>query len=381
MALKRTPLHAAHQRLGARMIDFNGWDMPLHYGSILEEHRTVREHVGMFDVSHMGEIEIRNADALDLVQRLITNDADVSGSRALYSPICQEDGGTVDDLLVYRLTSERFLLVVNAGNTEKDFDWVKKQAEGFDVEIANRSTTYGQIALQGPEAEPFLSRIVTEDLSAIGYFRFREITILEGQEQALVSRTGYTGEDGFEIYGRPALIEAVWEMLRDIGVRPVGLGARDSLRFEAGIPLYGHELDEETTPIEAGLGWTVKLGKRVDFIGKAALERQLRQGVPQKLIGFEMLQPGVPRQGYPIEQAGEEVGTVSSGMKSPTLGRFLGMGYVNLPKLEPGDRIAIQIREESREARVIALPFYRGSVKAGSGKGKGSQAGTQEVPS
>lgn len=359
MSLKRTPLYAAHQRLGAKFVEFSGWEMPIQYTSIIEEHNAVRSSVGIFDVSHMGELEITGPNALDLVQKLITNDASAMKEyQVLYSPMCYESGGTVDDLLVYKLP-DRFLLVVNAANTDKDFAWVQQNAYNFRVTVKNVSAEYGQIAIQGPKAEALLQAFTESSLKDLRYYWATHTRVL-GSE-VLLSRTGYTGEDGFEIYAGPGVIERLWDELVRAGARPVGLGARDTLRFEAGMPLYGHELDEQTTPVEAGLGWTVK-EKNADYNGKAVLLAQKRQGTKKKLIGLKMLEPGVPRQGYKIFADGREVGAVTSGMFAPSVNAFLAMGFV-VSDTPPTAALEIEIRGQRKRAQMTKLPFYRGSVK------------------
>jgi aminomethyltransferase len=364
MDLKRTPLFELHRKLGAKLVEFGGWEMPIHYSTgILEEHRAVRESVGVFDVSHMGQIEITGQHALDLVQYLITNDASrLNLDQALYTPMCHEHGGVLDDLLVYRLP-DRYLLVVNASTTEKDYAWIQKAAARFPgVHVMNTSDSYSQLAVQGPQAETAVQRHVEVDLSRVQYFYSVETERVK--EPVLISRTGYTGEDGFEVYGSPDVIVQLWKDLIKAGVPPIGLGARDSLRFEAAYLLYGHELDEDTTPIEAGLAWTVKQ-KSVDYAGKDVLVRQKREGGSKSLIGFTMLEPGVPRQGYVLYVEGKQQGYVTSGMKSPTLGEFMGMGYLRVPKpLEAGREIEVEIRGQRKAAKTVKLPFYRGSVRS-----------------
>lgn len=359
MVLKRTPLYEAHRRLGAKLVEFGGWEMPIQYTSIIEEHQTVRSAVGIFDVSHMGEIEITGSNALDLVQTLITNDAStMKDYQVLYSPMCYESGGTVDDLLVYKLP-DRFLLVVNAANTDKDFAWVQQNAQKFKVTVKNVSAGYGQIAIQGPQAESLLQPFAECSLKDLRYYWAMQTRVL-GCE-VLLSRTGYTGEDGFEIYAEPRVIVHLWDEMVRAGAKPIGLGARDTLRFESGMPLYGHELDEQTTPIEAGLGWTVK-EKDSDYNGKAILLAQKRQGTKKRLIGLKMLEPGVPRQGYKIFADGREVGVVTSGMFAPSVNAFLAMGFVASDTL-PTATLEVEIRGQRKKAQMTKLPFYRGSVK------------------
>lgn len=359
MSLKRTPLYEAHQRLGAKLVEFGGWEMPLQYTSILEEHQTVRRSVGIFDVSHMGELEISGPQALELVQKLITNDASVLAEyQVLYSPMCYESGGTVDDLLVYRLPG-RFLLVVNAANTEKDFAWVQQHAKGFNVTVRNASADYGQLAVQGPEAEHLLQLFADYDLKRVKYYWAAPARLRT--ELVLISRSGYTGEDGFEIYAAPEITVRLWDELVQAGAQPIGLGARDTLRFEAGYPLYGHELDEQTTPVEAGLGWTVK-EKDSDYNGQSLLLTQKHQGTKKKLIGLKMLEAGVPRQGYTIFADGQEAGAVTSGMLAPSLNVFCAMAFIS-SDTPGGATLEVEIRGQKKKAQRTKLPFYRGSVR------------------
>jgi aminomethyltransferase len=359
---KKTPLNESHKKLGAKMVEFGGWEMPIQYTGILEEHNAVRTNVGIFDVSHMGEIEIIGPQALDLVQHLITNDvSQLATNQILYSPMCYENGTTVDDLLAYRL-SERFVLVVNASNIEKDVAWIQRNAAAFkQVQVKNVSSEYGQIAIQGPKAETALQPYVERDLSHLQYYWVAAMRVLG--ENALVSRTGYTGEDGFEVYASPLLTQNLWETLIEAGIKPIGLGARDTLRFEAGLALYGHELDEATTPIEAGLGWTVK-NKNTDYNGKRVLLQQKREGSPRKLAALKMIEAGVPRQGMQIFVNRQEAGVVASGMKSPTLDQFVATAFISKEHaVKPGDRIEVQIRDQRKAAEVVKWPFYRGTVK------------------
>jgi aminomethyltransferase len=363
VSLKRTPFYELHRKLGAKIVEFGGWEMPLQYTSILEEHRAVRQDVGIFDVSHMGQIEVSGEQALDLVQFLIPNDAGkLEVDQALYSPLCNERGGVIDDLLVYRLP-DRYLLVVNAATTAKDVRWVQGQAERFrKVAVRAAGSEYAQIAVQGPRAEETLQRNVEVNLARLAYYHAVETEY--AKEPVLISRTGYTGEDGFEVYGPPETVVQLWKEMMKSGVPPIGLGARDSLRFEASYPLYGHELDEETTPVEAGLGWTVK-EKPMDYIGKDVLLKQKRgEGVHKRLAGFQMKEPGVPRQGYKLLRDGEEAGYVTSGMKALTLGDFLGMGYLRGSERPPvGMEIEVEIHGKLKRAEIVQMPFYRGSIK------------------
>lgn len=361
--LKKTPLNEAHKRLGAKMVEFAGFEMPLQYTGIVEEHKAVRENVGVFDVSHMGEIEIMGSQALDLVQTLITNDAGQLGvHQVLYTPMCYENGTTIDDLLVFRL-DEKYLLIVNASNIEKDLAWIQKNAAKFNAEVKNVSDAYGLLALQGPKAQDILQKFVSIKLAQLKYYWAAYVKLWGGE--VLISRTGYTGEDGFEIGGPNEFIIKLWDKLISAGVKPCGLGARDTLRFEAGYALYGHELDEQTTPIEAGLGWAVK-EKETDYNGKTVLLKQKREGTHKKLIGFKLLEPGVPRHGYKLYKDGKEVGYVTSGMKAITLNAYLGMGYVTtVQPFKLGDRLEVEIRGQMKQAEIVKLPFYRGLVKRG----------------
>ena len=358
--LKKTPLHAAHVALGARMVPFGGWDMPVEYAGITAEHMAVRTAAGLFDVSHMGELLVRGTGAQDFVQRLTPNDVSkLSPGRAHYSALLTERGTYLDDLLVYRLSDEEFLLVVNAANAEKDLVWLLEQrtARERSVVIEDVSDRYALLALQGPRAAEALNGLTGIDLGEIRYYRFAQGELLE--RPALISRTGSTGEDGFELYLDPEDAPALWRRLveRD-EVTPAGLGARDTLRLEAGLALYGHELDEETTPWEAGLGWTVKL-ESGEFLGRDALLAQRERGVERRLIGFELSDRGIARQGHEVVREGEPVGTVTSGTWSPTFEKALGMAYVASEVAEGNGEVTIRVRRRELAARVVELPFYR----------------------
>lgn len=356
--MKKTPLYERHAALGAKLVEFGGFLMPLQYTGILDEHHNVRQSAGVFDVSHMGEIIVRGAQALDFLQFLVPNDvARLKENQVLYTCMCYPDGGTVDDLLIYRLPGH-YLLVVNAANTDKDVAWINEHAGAFDVVIDHASARFSQLAVQGPQAQNAMAKATGLDLSGLEYF-WSQGTELFGQP-SLISRTGYTGEDGFEVYASPDVGCQLWDALIEVGVKPVGLGARDSLRFEACLSLYGHELERDISPIEAGLGWTVK-DKPVDYLGKAALLAQ-KQDKPRRLIGLDMKDPGVARQGYPVLLEGTAIGAVTSGMKAPSLDKFLAMALVNRP-LEVGTPIEVEIRDATKAARVVKMPFYHGSVK------------------
>lgn len=362
-ALRHTPLFDLHVELGGRMVGFGGWEMPIQYSSILREHEAVRQRAGLFDVSHMGEIEVKGAGAAELVDQLVTNwPSQLPLDGVLYTPMCREDGGIVDDLLVYKLAEDRFLLVVNAGTTGKDVAWVVSQAArlGSQALVADRSAEIAQLALQGPRAEAILASVLGADLNQLAFFHWLEVDDLLGQ-RALVSRTGYTGEDGFEIYLRSGAAEQVARALlergQSEGLAMVGLGARDSLRFEACLPLYGQEISDTINPLEAGLGIFVKWDK--DFIGKQALLRAKDKGLARRLVGLRLTQRAVPRHGYDVVAGGEVVGEVTSGMIAPTLGEPLALALVPPERSQLGSQMAVRIREQDIAAEVVKRPFYR----------------------
>lgn len=357
--LKRTPLHAVHRAAGARMVPFGGWEMPVQYSSILEEHRAVRTRAGLFDVSHMGEVELLGPGALALVQRLVTNDVErLAPDQALYSPMCTPEGGIIDDLLVYRM-GDRLMLVVNAANTAEDLAWIGEHA-GSDVQVVDRTAEIALLALQGPRAQEILQRLTSVTLSALRYYWFRQ-DIEVGGRRALVSRTGYTGEDGFEIYVDARDAVHLWNALFDAGhpsgLLPAGLGARDTLRLEAGYLLHGNDMDKATTPLEAGLGWTVKFGKG-EFIGDDVLAAQKEAGIGRRLIGFTLAERAIARHGFPIRRDGANIGRVTSGSFGPTVEKSIGLGYVPPRAAAPGEPIAVEIRGRAALGVVTKLPFY-----------------------
>jgi aminomethyltransferase len=363
--LKKTPLHAWHIENGGRMVEFGGWHMPVQFAGIVSEHNAVRQRAGLFDVSHMGEIRVRGKDALSFVQALVTNDmGNLEVGQARYTVMTNLEGGILDDLLVYRLAEEDFLLVVNAATTPKDVAWVEQQAgliEG-DYSVEDQSAEWAQLAIQGPGSEAILSRILPSDLSSIKYYRCAW-TEFDGQ-RTIVSRTGYTGEDGFEVYlpahGAVALAEAIMHEGVPDGLQAVGLGARDTLRLEAGLLLYGNDMDESRSPIEAGLRWTVKPAKG-PFNGRDRLVEQMEAGTSERLVGFVINDRGLPRHGYPIRAAAgdAEIGTVTSGGHSPTLQKGIGLGYVPVEQADAETQIAIEIRGKAVPATVVKLPFYK----------------------
>ena len=357
--MKRTPLYAAHQALGARFVDFGGWEMPVQYTSIIDEHQAVRQHAGLFDVSHMGEIELRGPYALATAQELTVNDLGrLQDGQAQYSLLCRPSGGVVDDVMVHRMSAERVLLCVNAANTDKDFAWITEHRHG--AQVINRSAEFALLALQGPRATEILASLTPLPLLQIPPFAFGEGPV-RGRE-ALVAHTGYTGEDGWEIYCAPPDARTLWDALLEAGrrfdIRPAGLGARDTLRLERALPLYGHELTDETTPLEAGLGWAVRFTKP-SFIGRDAMLQQRERGLTRCLVGLEMTEPGIPRQGYRIVHDGCAVGAVTSGTKSPTLGKAIGLGYVASTLGAVGTQLGVDIRGRVIGARVVQRPFYK----------------------
>jgi aminomethyltransferase len=357
--LKRTPLYPAHRRLRAKLVEFAGWEMPVQYSGVIEEHLAVRGRAGLFDVSHMGEIAIRGAGALELCQRLTANDLSrIEPGQAQYNLLLNENGGIVDDVVFYRLEQDRFLVCVNAANTDKDFHWLKEKSDG--VEVLDESSRYAQLALQGPLAEKILQPLTPASLGRMRSFHFASADV--AGVSCLLARTGYTGEEGFELFCDPARGEKLWDALMDAGggqgLRPAGLGARDTLRLESAFPLYGHELDDSTTPLEARLEWVTKFSKGA-FLGRDRLLRQKQEGVQRRLVGLEMREPGIARSHYPILKRGERIGEVTSGTKSPTLDRAIALGYVRADQSETGNDVEVEIRGRAVGARIVSLPFYR----------------------
>jgi aminomethyltransferase len=356
--LKRTPLYSCHAELGAKLVDFAGWEMPVQYDGVIDEHRAVRTAAGMFDVSHMGEVRVRGAGAEGFLQRLTPNDVTkLAPGRAHYSGLLTDRGTYIDDLLIYRLAADDFLVVVNASNAERDFAWIAERAEG-DAQVTNESDRYALIALQGPKAIEILTPLATPGVAALRYYGF-----LQGEvagRPALISRTGYTGEDGVELYLAPEDAPEIWRRLLGLGVKPAGLGARDTLRLEAAMALYGHEIDETTTPFEAGLAWVVKLDKG-EFLGREALQAQRAAGMSRKLVGFEVQGRGIARQGHTVlsQEGGEAVGAVTSGTWSPTFEKALGMAYVPVATSAPGTPLTLDVRGKAVPAVVVDVPFYR----------------------
>ncbi|MGG3573501.1 glycine cleavage system aminomethyltransferase GcvT [Bacillus gobiensis] len=362
--LKRTPLFEKYIKYGAKVIDFGGWELPVQFSSILEEHEAVRKEAGLFDVSHMGEVLVEGKGAESYINHLVTNDVTkLSINQAQYTAMCYPDGGTVDDLVVYKLANEKYLLVINAANIEKDYEWMELYLRG-DVTLHNISSDIAQLAIQGPKAEGILQKLTATDLTEIGFFRFAQHTNLNGITDVLISRTGYTGEDGFELYLAADKAEALWENLleagKEDGLKPCGLGARDTLRFEARLALYGQELTNEISPLEAGIGFAVKTNKESHFIGKDILTAQKEEGLKRKLVGIEVTGRGIPRHGYKVFSAGEEeIGFITSGTHSPSLKKNLGLAIISAEHAEVGTQLKVEVRNKKIDAIVVKAPFYK----------------------
>ncbi|WP_117169240.1 glycine cleavage system aminomethyltransferase GcvT [Paraliobacillus sediminis] len=362
--LKKTPLFSEYEKFNAKTIDFGGWALPVHFTGIKNEHHATRNNVGLFDVSHMGEILVEGKDAEPFLQMMLTNDlSKLTPDHARYTFMCYPDGGTVDDLIVYQLATEKYLLVVNAANIDKDYNWLLKH-KFEQVTISNQSDKFIQLAIQGPKAEQVLQKITDTKLSDIKFFEFSQNVFFSGiEEKALVARTGYTGEDGFEIYigveSGVALWKAIIKAGEDVGIQPIGLGARDTLRFEANLALYGQELSSSISPIEAGLSFAVKTNKTSDFIGKEVLLKQKNEGPPRKLVGLEMIDKGIPRHGYTVLCQQKKIGFITSGTQSPTLNKNIGLALIATDYAKQGDLVTVQIRKKEVQAKVVATPFYK----------------------
>jgi len=360
--MKNTALTDIHIKLGAKIVPFAGYNMPVQYEGINIEHETVRNSVGVFDVSHMGEFFLKGENALALIQKITTNDASVLfDGKVQYSCMTNNDGGIVDDLLVYRIKSDEYLLVVNASNIEKDWNWIA-QHNDLGVTITDRSDEYSLLAVQGPDADEVLQKLTEVDLFKMVYYTF-EIGTFAGLDDIIISKTGYTGSGGFEIYFKNKNAVAIWNAIfeagKDFGIKPIGLAARDTLRLEMGFCLYGNDLSDTTSPIEAGLGWITKFTK--DFVNSEEIKRHKEEGVTRRLVAFELTGKGIPRQGYPIlNENGEEIGVVTSGTMSPSLKKGIGMGYVKKGNTKKDTELLIQVRKKTLNATVIKLPFYKG---------------------
>jgi aminomethyltransferase len=357
--LRKTPLHALHRKLGAKMAEFGGWEMPIEYSGIIPEHLAVRTAVGLFDISHMGRIGIEGPQSLDLVQKVSSNDAArLKDGQIQYSALLYPEGTFVDDILVHRLAPDRYFLCVNASNSETDLEWIRRHNE-FQATVTNSSDDYAQLALQGPRSVQVLQPLVDVDLSQIQYY-WLQMGHLQGMK-CLITRTGYTGEDGFEIYFAPEQAERIWNLLSASGSKykliPVGLGARNTLRLEAKMALYGHEISDKITPWEADLAWIGKLAKG-NFIGKEALVAQQARGVPRRLVGFEMMGRGIGRDGYPVWVNDQQVGFVTSGAPSPFLKKNIGLAYVPVRHAVVGTELQVEVRSQRIPARIVETPFY-----------------------
>ncbi|MFO7952563.1 MAG: glycine cleavage system aminomethyltransferase GcvT [Bacillota bacterium] len=360
---KKTPFYDKHVALNGKIIDYNGWLLPVQFPQgLVEEVHDTRKRATIFDVSHMGEVIVEGKDAAAYLQKILINDlSKLKDNAIIYSPVCYPDGGVVDDILIYRINGNKYFLVVNAANTDKDFEWFKRNQAG-EVDLRNLSLQYAQIALQGPESEAILQQLTDVDLAKIKFYRFQNNVSVAGVD-CIVSRTGYTGEDGFEIYCEneqaAALWDAVWEEGQKKELRPAGLGSRDVLRLEAALPLYGHELSREITPLQAGLQRFVALDKPVPFNGREALKKQEQEGLPKKLYGLEMLERGVPRENYPVKSGDREIGWISSGSYSPTLDKFIAMAFLDPGIAEQDEEVTVEIRKRFYRAKTTKLPFYR----------------------
>ncbi|MDX2178673.1 MAG: glycine cleavage system aminomethyltransferase GcvT [Bryobacteraceae bacterium] len=359
-ALRATPLNAVHREMGAKMVDFGGWDMPVQYSGILDEHNTVRASVGLFDVSHMGEIVVRGPEALKLVDHVSTNwAAKLKPGQAHYSGLLYEHGGFVDDILVHKVSDTEFFICVNASNQDKDYEHIAAH-NSFDCTVENAGPRYAQLAIQGPKALATLEKLTAVDLAPIKYYWFADGAV--SGTPARIARTGYTGEDGFEIYIDPAEAPRLWREIleagREFGIKPIGLGARNTLRLECKMALYGHEIDATITPFEADLAWIVKFDKP-EFVGREALLKQREAGLTRKLTAFEMTGRGIGRDGYPVTVEGREVGWVTSGGPAPTLGKNIGLCYLPIGMAEPGKAIEIVVRQQPVAAVTVPAPFYK----------------------
>ncbi len=367
MGNKRTPLYDVYEEYNGKIIDYSGWDLPVQFEGIIPEHMAVRQAAGLFDVSHMGEVTVNGTEAEAFLQYLVTNDvAKMANNDVLYTFMDYEWGGVVDDLLIYKYHTERYLLVINAGNIDKDVAWIEKHAQKYQVDVANISPDVAELAIQGPVAQEILQQVTEQPLSEIGFFQFKDPVQVAGVN-CIVSRTGYTGEDGFEIYMANADAIAVWRALmavgEPLGLKPAGLGSRDTLRFEATLPLYGQELSPDITPLEAGFGYFVKLDKD-DFLGKAALVEQKRVGLKRRIVGFELVGKGIARHGASVvNEDGKEIGFVTTGYKSPFLNRTIGLAMVDMKYRKLGTPIWIKVRSRVIEAKVVSKKFYSKNYK------------------
>ncbi|KPM30580.1 Aminomethyltransferase [Croceitalea dokdonensis DOKDO 023] len=361
--MKNTALTQTHETLGAKMVPFAGFNMPVSYAGVNIEHETVRKAVGVFDVSHMGEFLIEGPKALELIQKVSSNDASkLTIGKAQYSCLPNESNGIVDDLIVYRIKEETYLLVVNASNIEKDWEHISKYNQGIGASMRDLSNDYSLLAIQGPKAVEAMQSLSNHDLAAIPFYNFI-VGDFAGIEHVIISATGYTGSGGFEIYCKNSEVQQIWDKVleagADFGIQPIGLAARDTLRLEMGYCLYGNDIDDTTSPLEAGLGWVTKFTK--DFVNAQALAKQKEEGVQRKLVAFEMNEKAIPRKGYTLlNPEGAEIGTVTSGTMAPSVGKGIGLGYVSIPEAKVGHTIQVQIRKKTVPATLVKLPFYKG---------------------
>ena len=362
MSEKRTCLYEKHVALGAKMVPFGGFEMPIQYTDIADEHNAVRQACGVFDVSHMGEVLVEGLDAERYVQHIFTNDvAGAPVGKIYYGMMLHPHGGTVDDLLVYKMAEQKFFLVINAANIDKDYAWMLAQKDGMDVAVINQSEQYGQLAVQGPQAEALTEKLLGLECAELAFYTFKTIDV-DG-ETLIVSRTGYTGEDGFEIYGSHAYIQKSWDVLVNSGeVKPCGLGCRDTLRFEVGLPLYGDELTDELSPIEAGLGMFVKVEKE-EFIGKEAVAKQKAEGVSRKIVGIELAGRAIPRHGYDVEAEGKVIGTVTTGYNSISTGKSVCMALIDIAYAKLGTPVQVRIHRKLQDGVVTKKRFYEKNYK------------------
>ena len=364
--LKKTSLYKEYEKYGGKVVDFAGWALPIQFEGIIQEHEAVRNNAGLFDVSHMGEIVIKGSDSLAFVQNLITNDVlAIKDNEMLYALMCYENGTVVDDVIVYRYSINHFLIVVNASNIAKDYVWMVKCKNNLEIEIENISQAVCQIAIQGPKSEEIISKLTEFDLGSLKFFNFADDVDVAGCN-CLISRSGYTGEDGFEIYSKnecgPVLYNKILEIGKDMGIKAAGLGCRDTLRFEATLPLYGNEISDSVTPLEAGLGMFVNFNK-AEFVGKKALLEEKNKGSKRKLVGFEIKQKSVPRHGYEVKFEDANIGTVTTGYFSPTLKKYIGLALVDSKYSSIGTEIDISIRNKTVKAEVISKKFYEKKYK------------------
>lgn len=352
--LKKTPLYQNYIDSGAKIVEFGGWAMPVQFSSIKEEHNAVRYEIGLFDVSHMGEIEISGNEAFQFVQYILSNDANnLTDNKAMYTALCNEEGGIIDDLVTYKLADDRFLLIVNAANTDKDFNWISKQSKNFDVNVNNTSDEYGQLAIQGPKARDLVNENVDIDVSDMKMFEFKQNVNLFGKK-VILSQSGYTGEDGFEIYCKSEDTVDIWNQLLKHNVVPCGLGARDTLRLEAGLPLHGQDLTESITPYEGGIAFAAKPLIEDNFIGKSVLKDQKENGSTKRTVGLELIDKGIARTGYEVlNLEGNQIGEVTSGTQSPSSGKSIALAIIDRDAFEMGKEVLVQVRKRQVKAKIV----------------------------